>query len=129
MYNDIYAALYEWNLKQWSGDDYVASFLTAAGLAGAVGMNIVLAIMVIRIAAGPLPPAPKWLFFLIPITLIMLHYNAFVRHDRYASMVRRFRTRPDAERRRVAAIAWTYVVASFGLPMAFAFLMAAVTQQ
>jgi hypothetical protein len=41
MYEHLYSALYEWNLKRWSGDDYMASFMTAAGLAGAVGMNIV----------------------------------------------------------------------------------------
>lgn len=34
MIYDVYASLYTSNLKLWHGDDYMASFLTAAGLFG-----------------------------------------------------------------------------------------------
>ncbi len=129
MYEHIYSALCEWNLKRWNGDDYMASWMTACGLAGALTMNTALAFGVLAAVYGPLPSVPKWIFFSIPIGYILLNYKAFVQHDRYVAIVRRFLDRPDAERRRITVLAWVYVLASYGMPIVFAFSMAALTQR
>jgi hypothetical protein len=128
-YESLYSALYEWNLRRWDGDSYMASFMTAAGLAGALTMNLalMLGLFVAKYGALTIPPFDRtWVFFSIPVAFLLLNYTAFLRDDRYVEIVRRFRAKPNIERRRVAIGAWTYVLASYGLPVLFAFAMAAL---
>lgn len=129
MYKNVYSALYEWTLSRWHGDDYMASWMTAVGLAGALAMNTVLGIMLYVATRGPLSTVPRWSFYLIPLTYFLINYGVFVRHDRYAEVVRRFRARPSGERRRVTILAWAYVIASYGSPLLFAMLMLRLVQR
>jgi hypothetical protein len=132
MYKDIYSALYEWNLKRWSGDDYMASFMTAAGLTGALMMNTALAVGALVAAYGPNALAAFrsiWVSVTLFGILSLVNYIAFLRHDQYKYVVQRFRAKPAAAQRRVKAVAWAYVIASYGLPIGFFFLMAIVTQR
>jgi hypothetical protein len=130
MYQHIYAALYGWNLERWHGDDYMASFLTACALSGAVGMNGVLGIGLYVAVYGPLEPVPvigDSIFLIGGGALLLLHYLAFVRQERYKDLLQRFRTKAHAEQQRVKTLAWTYLGASYGLPAGFFFLMAVLS--
>lgn len=127
MYNDVYSALYEWNLKRWSGDAYMASWMTAAGLAGAVGMNIVLATGVVATLYGADTLAeilPLSVVHLVIGLILIGHYFAFVWQDRCEQVLLRFRANSCRVQRRVRVLAWAYVLASYGLPIGFFYLTA-----
>ena len=61
-YQHNYSALFEWNLKRWHGDDDMAAWMTATGLMGATGINVVSASLVVGGLGVTLPPPPKWVW-------------------------------------------------------------------
>jgi hypothetical protein len=125
--DDLFAALYKSTLRRWNGDAETASFMTAVGLGGAILLNIGLGIGVIVAIRGPFAPAPKWMFYVPALALILLCQLAFVRHGRFRRLLARFEQRSDADQRRLQWGAWTYIVASYVLPLAFAVVMAMLT--
>ena len=128
-YEQIYAALYGPTLKRWTNDDYMASFMTAMGLAGAIAMNVALVIGAFANRFGPMPQLSRWLFFIIPGAIIVLNWYVFLREDRSAEVVRQFAKRSAADRHRIAVFAWTYVIASYVTPLVFALVMAGKMKQ
>ncbi len=132
MYKDTYSALYEWNLRRWHGDEYTASWLTVFGLTGAVMMNIVVAGGAVVAVYGPdvfAPLQPKLVWPILIAIGFSVNYTTFIRRDRYKDLVQQLRNRGEAERRRVKALAWGYVIASYGLPVVFFFSLAVIFQQ
>lgn len=113
-YEEVYSALYEWNMRRWHGDDYMASWMTACGLAGAVCMNLVLAGGIAVALHGPLPP---WPALALGAVIFLGNYAAFIWNDRYQEVVERFQRRPAQVQRRITVLGWVYIVVSFMLPM------------
>lgn len=123
-YKEIYSALYEWNLKQWSGDAETASFLTAAGLTGALMANAALIASMLVLVFGPLTPSVAKVSGVCLLALFAFaNYTIFIRRDRYVEIVRRFREQTLTHKRRVTVFAWVYILSSFGLPLAFSALL------
>jgi len=130
MYKNIFAALFEWNVRRWHGDDDMAAWMTAIGLGGALVLNAILVfIMPVVIVYGPLQQVPDAILFIIPVTFLALSYNMFLRRNRYVEIVGRFRGLPDSKRRRFPIVAWAYLTASLGLPGVVLLLMMRLTGQ
>jgi len=109
---DIYTALFEFNLARWSGNESMASFLTAIGLGGVMIMNVLFIIGIAVILYGPLTFIPYGVLEVIGVSPVAINYAAFVRHSRYVEVVRRFRQRSASDQRRAKVLAWTYVALS-----------------
>ena len=114
-YEDTYAALYQFVLRRWHGDDDTASWMTALGLAGAVCMNVALAVGVLVARYGPVPywagrrlQAP-----IVMMTILLVNYVAFIRGNRYQTLVQRFGSGERDRRVRITVLAWVYVIVSY----------------
>lgn len=125
MIYDVFAALYTSNLKLWHGDDYMASFLTAVGLCGAVGMNVLLLVGIVTAVWNVRLGGPPWAYMLVPFALLVLGYLLFVHSRRFEKHTQEFEARSLVVQRRVRVTAWTYVALSYSLPIFFALFMAA----
>lgn len=112
----IYAALFEFNLARWSGNEQMASFLTAIGLGGVMAMNILLIIGIAVDFVGPLTFIPRGVLEVFSVSPIALSYWAFIPQNRYADVVQRFRRRSASEQRRARIVAWSYVLLSLLAP-------------
>jgi hypothetical protein len=126
MYEDAYAALYVVTLRRWRDDEYMASFMAAVGLGGAVGLNFALVILLWKAYCRSelsLPPAVD----LLPIAPLALNYWLFVYRDRYDAVVQRFAKLEKAQRRRMRIATGIYVIASYAIPLLLALVLASVS--
>ena len=119
----VYAALFNWNLALWSGDERVASQATAAGLGGLMAMNLLVVLGVLVVLFGPITAVPHSVVGLIGLSPLAVSYNAFIRRNRYVNVVRRFNGRSASEQRRIIVVAWTYVALSLVGPFVVLLVM------
>lgn len=111
-YEGMFAALFEWNLARWSGNEDMASSLTALGLGYVVSMNGMAILGIVSIVRGPLSAFSPAVLGILGVSPLAVSYLAFVRRKRYLGVVDRFRRRPADEQRRITIGAWTYVGSS-----------------
>lgn len=127
MYDRAFAGLYGFVLTRWRGDDYMASWGTAVGLAGAVMMNALLILTILGAWYGfdtAVASVLRWAAIAGIGGLFLVTYMVFIRNDRYQGVIRQFEMVPRAERRRIVIIAWMYVVLSYGAPVVAIFSLA-----
>lgn len=117
LYELLYAAVFEFVVKKWNGDEEMASLATALSLGGALVSNALLAVILYGTFSGAPPELPRPILFMVPIALLSLNYFLFIREHRYLEIVQRFVGRPSNERRRFKIIAWSYVLASYSVPL------------
>lgn len=120
--DSFYAALFEWNIRRWGGDEYMASFLTACGLGGAMIFNVVVVSGAVAAWLGPQALALGVTYGLFLI-IAGISYARFVRQNRYIQLAQDFRGRPRAEQKRLTKAAWVYVIPSYLAPLGFALIM------
>ena len=116
-YEGMFAALFEWNLARWSGNEDMASSLTALGLGYVVSMNGMAMLGIVSIIGGPLPELPPGVLGILGVSPLAVSYLALVRRKRYRGVVDHFRRRPAEEQRRVTIRTWTYVGLSLVLEL------------
>lgn len=109
MCKNVYAALFEWNLARWSGNEDMASFLTAIGLGLAISMNFLAILGIAVLWFGPITIFPRAVLGALGVSPLAITYVAFIPRDRYVDVVRRFRRRTTAEQQRAKIAAWTYL--------------------
>lgn len=105
----FFGALFEWNLARWSGNEDMASFLTAIGLGLAISMNFLALVGIAVLLFGPLTVIPRGVLGTIGVAPIAISYLVFVPRNRYVDVVRRFKRRTAAEQRSAKIVAWTYI--------------------
>lgn len=112
-YEGMFAALFEWNLARWSGNETMASFLTAVGLGLLLSMNGLATLGAVILAFGPLTSVPHALLSLLGASPIAITYMYFMYRDRWVEVVRRSEQRPASVRRRIRLATSTYVALTF----------------
>jgi hypothetical protein len=123
IYETTYAALYEWTIKRWYGNEYIGSFAAATGFGIVMGMNVVTLVVVYRLVTGHSVPIPSSLVGAIVVLPLAINYRVFIWNDKYAEILHRFTQRRPKEKRRAKIGAWTYVFASFLIALIVAFFL------
>lgn len=118
-YEDIYAPLYEWNLKRWGGDTTTAAFFTAGGLSAGVLIDVAAVAGTLGSFLSPNEPASDLLMMFVFILVLVAHYAMFVRSHRYERLYDRYKQRLSRpEQRKKTRFAWVYLGVSYlGIPL------------
>jgi hypothetical protein len=90
--------------------------MTAVGLGGVMIMNVLVIVGIHHILFGPITFVPLGVLQVVGVSPVVITHIAFVRHNRYVDVVRRFRRRSASEQRRAKLFAWTYVALSVVAP-------------
>jgi hypothetical protein len=129
-YEDIYAALYETNLRSWSGAELNAALATTFGLAIAIMMNCGFLLTVVTAMRGTVRwPEDSVLVYGIPASCLLVNCAAFLYRGRYRYVVARFRGEAAPYRRRMTVLAWMYIIFSVVSLFAVLILMAHLAKQ
>jgi hypothetical protein len=120
----IYAGLYDSALRNWKGDNGMASVASASCLGGTMAVNGFLLLMLYGEFVGSVEGLPLWIPVLIAGILLAANYFAFLYADRHLEVLKRFHALSISEQRRTKKWAWTYVATSLALPLFFAVVLA-----
>ena len=119
----VYAALYAGNLRRWHGDEVMASWMTAIGLAGAVAANLGALLIIVRAvySPDPAPLFPDWVGYGLTGLIFWWSYVTFVHDGQYRQTISAFERLAPHQRRWIAIFGWTYLVLSYVGVVALAF--------
>lgn len=109
-YEQIYAPLHEWNLKQWDGDGTEAAVSTAMGLSIAALAAVIFCAGAVRyLLSIESTPTVKFVRAALILLVPFAHYVMFVRNRRYERIHERYKQLSRAEQRRKFRLALVYV--------------------
>lgn len=129
IFEGVYAALYDFSLRRWHGDEAMASWFTACALYGAVSLGAVLVGTIVAVSLGLPRPivTAEWIGDALAVAMLggigLAHYLAFIRNRRYRSVLQRFHSRSEREQRWLAVAAWAGLLLCYGGGVVFGFTM------
>lgn len=109
----------------------MASYLTASAFAGAMIMNVALALGLVRAVFGPsfMNRGIGGVLGIGGVAIFLTAAYMFLLQDeRYYGLLDRFRSRPSPYRRRATIVTWSYVAVSYLAPLLFFIAMAATDE-